>query len=481
MSNDAFNRPPRAYDPHASVGPPTDRRQAHSSAPASDPLLELARLIGQSDPFAPAPTPPGPVHGAPDPQDHGAAGWPPLRDDRAADRYDGDPLHLQAAPSDRFANPPFFPERRPAPDHFESLADETSAAADAWQEPRSYDVAGGDYADPQEFHDEAAQAHEGEYAEDGEYAPDDQYAYGDDPGEDYGDVPAPVLKRRNTTKVVIAVLGLAVFGSAAAFGYRTVFKGGTQGTPVIRADNSPTKVVPTPSSADAGTKAINDRLGDGPPERVVSREESPVDIRDPLRNPNAGAVVPGTGSFVGVGGFPAASAPPATSAPGAPRSPTDPKPVRTVTIRPDQPGATSPERSIPPPRVAARASAASAAPLPLTPQSVAAADPAPAPSPPRVQQVPPAPAMRPTTDGGGAFVVQLSAQKSEAEAQSTFRALQSKYAMLSGRQPLIRRKDQGERGVFYAAQVGPFGSKEEANQLCESLKSAGGNCFITRN
>jgi cell division septation protein DedD len=77
--------------------------------------------------------------------------------------------------------------------------------------------------------------------------------------------------------------------------------------------------------------------------------------------------------------------------------------------------------------------------------------------------------------------VQVSAQKSEAEAQASFRSLQSKYAVLSGRQVLIRRKDQGERGIFYAAQVGPFGAKADADQLCASLKSAGGSCFVQRN
>ncbi len=77
-------------------------------------------------------------------------------------------------------------------------------------------------------------------------------------------------------------------------------------------------------------------------------------------------------------------------------------------------------------------------------------------------------------------MVQLSAQKTEAEAQSAFRAAQTKYSVLGGHQPLIRKKDQGDRGVFYAAQVGPL-AREEANQLCESLKSAGGNCFVQRN
>jgi hypothetical protein len=81
----------------------------------------------------------------------------------------------------------------------------------------------------------------------------------------------------------------------------------------------------------------------------------------------------------------------------------------------------------------------------------------------------------------GGFVVQLSAGRSEPEAQAAFRAIQAKYPVLSGRQPLIRRKDQGERGIFYAAQVGPFGVKGDADQLCETLKSDGGACFVQKN
>jgi hypothetical protein len=83
--------------------------------------------------------------------------------------------------------------------------------------------------------------------------------------------------------------------------------------------------------------------------------------------------------------------------------------------------------------------------------------------------------------GSFGFVVQLSAQRSEPEAQAAFRTVQAKYSVLSGRQPLIRRKDQGERGIFYAAQVGPFGMKSDADQLCETLKSAGGTCFVQKN
>ena len=77
-------------------------------------------------------------------------------------------------------------------------------------------------------------------------------------------------------------------------------------------------------------------------------------------------------------------------------------------------------------------------------------------------------------------MVQLSAQTTEEEALSGFHAAQAKYAELAGYQVLIRKKDQGERGVFYATQVGPM-PREDANQLCETLKGAGGSCFIQRN
>jgi len=90
------------------------------------------------------------------------------------------------------------------------------------------------------------------------------------------------------------------------------------------------------------------------------------------------------------------------------------------------------------------------------------------------------PASRPGTSENGNWVVQLSAQRTEEEAQSAFRAAQAKYAVLAGYQVLIRKKDQGGRGVFYAAQVGPL-ARDEANGLCSRIKRAGGKCFTQEN
>jgi hypothetical protein len=85
-------------------------------------------------------------------------------------------------------------------------------------------------------------------------------------------------------------------------------------------------------------------------------------------------------------------------------------------------------------------------------------------------------------NSGGNYAVQISSQRSEAEAQSAFRGLQGKYpSQLGSRQPLIHRVDLGEKGIYYRAMVGPFASANEAGELCSSLKAAGGQCIVQRN
>jgi cell division septation protein DedD len=506
MSDGTFTRPPRLFEPRMSDSRAPDPQMTDRRGPVSDPLLELARLIGQSDPFAPArgrdQSPgAGTERGGHDPMERAppirtpARGYPQVQDHYDADHWREDDRRYDApsAPP-RFPVQPAHPD--PAPATGPGNTDYSRHAGFEYPvAPHQAPAGGGEpvnargtaYVDPPAArHDPAFgpnDEYSGEYAEPSEYGHEDEYEYETEPeGEPRDDESG--IKRRNTTKIVVAVLGLAVFGSAAAFGYRTIFKGGVQGPPpVIRADNSPTKAMPAGASGEAGLKPINERLGDGSTERMLRREEEPVELRDPARGANAGAVMPGGGGlFPGAGGFP-----PAASAPAAagPTSLTDPKRVRTVTIRADQ-GAPASERAAPPPTRAAAAprqaapqsasqsGSTGAAPLAITPQAMGNAEPPPG----RIPAAAPA-ASRATETGG--FVVQLAAQKSEAEAQATFRAMQSKYSVLSGHHALIRRKDQGERGVFYASQVGPFGTKDEASQLCESLKTAGATCFVQRN
>ena len=123
------------------------------------------------------------------------------------------------------------------------------------------------------------------------------------------------------------------------------------------------------------------------------------------------------------------------------------------------------------------ANASANAPLSLTPQPGQAA-PA-AESRARVAATNSVPA---ASIGSGGYLVQVASQKNEFDAQASFRALQGKYpSVLGSRSPVIRRADLGEKGVYYRAMIGPFGSADEATQFCGNLKTAGGQCVVQRN
>jgi hypothetical protein len=258
---------------------------------------------------------------------------------------------------------------------------------------------------------------------------------------------------------------------------------------------------------------------------VVRREEKPVDLSKVAPPPAPRTVFPGA---------PVASPPSAKSAGGAamsaanpPSAIGEPRRVRTVPIRPDQASdvaAAPPSQqpaSVAPPRQAnaAAANAAAAPPDETTPQRAAAArassrtamrstpPPAPAsnaplslspdannnpsqpvaqdnfpPPPPRASAPPPArvaSAPQPAASAGGSYLVQVSSQRSEAEAENAYRGIQSKFGSVLGSQPhTVRRADLGAKGVYYRAMVGPFASREEAVQVCSSLKQAGGDCVV---
>jgi hypothetical protein len=318
-------------------------------------------------------------------------------------------------------------------------------------------------------------------------------------------------RRRLGIMAIAGVFALVVVGTAGAFGYRALF--GTSGSsgppPVIKADAAPSKVVPATNSKDPKSgKLIYDRVADrAQDEKIVPREEQPVDL-----NSRAG----GANGPQGQAGAPTASI---QSAMGSGVVATEPKKVHTIAIRPDgttiadatpaaapapavpaasvapaaqaapaatrnQPPPPAPvAHSAPPPRAAAPAP--SNAPLSLSPN----AQPAPRSAPqtaavaPPTQTAPAAPARAPAThtNGAGGYAVQVSSQRSEAEAESAFRSLQAKFpSQLGGKRPMIHRVDLGAKGIYYRAMIGPFGSSEEASQMCSSLKAAGGQCFVQK-
>ena len=467
MADDQSQRPYRASEPPPVRG---------SGKTGSDPLAELARLIGQTDPFG--------EYGretarhSPPAQSAARADWnQPLgtsytaqySGDAPAPRYADDsypaapasPLIPQDYGSQRYEHQPY--EAQPPAgeaDHYE-----------AEQASQRFPLDQSDYQ--QDFYDQAPV--EEEYYED-----------------------AQPSRRRIVVMAIAGVAALAVIGTAGAFGYRALVgsSGSTKPPPVIKADTAPSKIVPATTGKDTqSNKLITDRVNErGQSEKLVSREEQPMDRPTAVALSQSGTQTALGSGVVG----------------------SEPKKVRTIAIHPDQPvadaapssmsSAAAPARSAPAPRAAAapprpapdttaeaeesaptrpapqpRQAASNSAPLSLNPNAAPSrAAPAPA-APARTAAVAPQ-ASAPASTGGAGSYVQVSSQRSEGEAQSAFRSLQAKFPdQLGGRQPSIHKADLGAKGTYYRAMVGPFASAREASQLCASLKAAGGQCLVQRN
>ena len=275
---------------------------------------------------------------------------------------------------------------------------------------------------------------------------------------------------------MIAVLALAVIGTGAAFAYRS-YVGSTRSSdpPIIRADNSPTKIVPSPADSASKTPDRMPAGGEGT-EKIVPREEAPVDIGGkagggprvvfPPLNQNGN---PPSAASVAPNNVPVASAGPTPANGTLPNN--EPRKIKTFSVRGDQAdatGAPAAAGAAPPATKPAQASkswhayraaffgqcerqcaaVAVAAGSPGGPST--AAEPRARVAATNPTQAAPEPAS-PAASGGGAFLVQVSSQPSEAVAQSSFRALQSKFPTVLGSQsPVIKRADLGEKGVSIA-------------------------------
>ena len=529
-------------------------------AQADDPLAELARLIGQSVPMKTDRRPVAPesarhdefdraryaasddevLHEAGDEtsqpvNEHGRRHEQdfdsdlPVGDGHEAERYDtAAPTNpLPSSRTSRFRRNPDFALAR---EH--NVADETHEGA---------------YEEDAEWRDQSSEArddrHTGEYADEYENEPHDDHDAGYDDQHDE----ALHTGRRGGFVFVTAVFALAVLGTAGAFGYRAMFGAPAMPSlpPIIKAEGGPTKIIPSDAKSQDTASHQADAPNAGSGERLVSREERPVDIPPPVTStaPRPVSTVPvfpnppamgGPGAVVGYSASPASSSPaissepPAQIAPPAPTAPaittgtaptssanqafppppsapaaavatptaSGPKKIRTVTIHTDQSGApdgaaASSSGARPGPQSAQVSNQGSNAPLSLVP----AANEAPAVSArPRPAAAQPVPLNKPAANEtasavpvapaatGGGYAVQVSSQRSEAEAQSSFRDLQAKYPdVLGGRTPIIRRADLGAKGIYFRAMVGPFTSADQATELCTNLKASGGSCLIQKN
>lgn len=85
-----------------------------------------------------------------------------------------------------------------------------------------------------------------------------------------------------------------------------------------------------------------------------------------------------------------------------------------------------------------------------------------------------------TTVPAGSYVVQIASLPSEAEAQRSYNNLSGRYtSVIGGRGVDIKKAEIAGKGTYYRVRI-PAGSRDEANNLCARLKSAGGSCIVTR-
>jgi hypothetical protein len=87
----------------------------------------------------------------------------------------------------------------------------------------------------------------------------------------------------------------------------------------------------------------------------------------------------------------------------------------------------------------------------------------------------------PASGGQEGYLVQVSSQRSQDQAEAAFADMQSRFgSVLAGLSPTIQQADLGEQGIYYRVRVGPWSTREEAIQVCEALKAAGGSCFVAQ-
>ena len=484
------------------------RRSVEGTAapqPKADPLAELARIVGQDDPFrnilgaksaAPA-TPPTPAI----PVDHDAR----LDQDAPLDFTRDDLALLRGEPDPRAEQPRFDP-----------VADAYGSVENA--------------IDTEDLQ------------------------------------PLRPRRSRGRLAVVAAVLAVATAGAAGAIAYRNT--GGSFNfsgvPPIIKADTSPVKVAPeNPGGIDIPdqNKQIYERGVQEGRSRMVDRQEQPIDVREAVRSmpgpaPEPSTPPPTSGATDTVPrSNPAIAAAPSS---GVANVLGEPRRVRTVSVRPDgttlapggqpapepapaympsmgvQPPVSVPTIAIPanpPPSlpVAAEGTTPAASPAPVTilppqrPRAEALSTTATPSSPPRTAAAPrtPDPASEPADGaplqiGGaraarppqrvaaapqpaivpdgqdaapapttastsrGTYSVQIASQSTEQQARTSYDELSDKYATeLGGRPASVAPAKVGGKTV-YRVKVGPL-SREAANTLCTRLKASGGACTVSAN
>lgn len=230
--------------------------------------------------------------------------------------------------------------------------------------------------------------------------------------------------------IVIALFVLAAFGGVVWLAYtQGVARGHSDVPRIIAAPAGPAKVAANGEQSATSYKGL--KIYEAPADEDTDRTNAPTQSNtnaDTIATPETRSVTPRETPAPPSVEVPASEEPPLSVA----KSITPPV-TKTVT---------------PPP--APRAAAEPA------PQTVATTRPA----------------------ASGAYVLQIGAYKSQAEAEAAWSTYRSRHAAsLAGYSQDVKMVDLGKKGIWYRLRVGSFAQRSAAAALCAKLTAEGGACF----
>ncbi len=502
--------PPQPYQPDPVSGYGDGRDDLFGREPLS-PAYDQGPYSGRSDPYPasyPPLTPPSPSR-----RDDPYPRETPI-DDYSRDYAARAPQ--PEAPAQRFYLPENQGQRPAAQDRGYTPSLEPDHGYSGQYQPQSYNPASYGSSQPQQPA-YGLEGYDPQYAGHESWAGDDhglddgrglpqRVGHGDELDEDFfadeDDFDHDDLhqgsKRSRKKLIAAALVGAIGVGGGGAYLYKSLKGGGDSAMPVIHADNRPSKELPgNPGGKQYpnGEKAIYDRiLPDGRQvQATFTPAAAPVDPA--FGSPSA----PGTMSLEEGIERALKKAQQSGDAPQAAPGGDRPTVVKPEVYRPDGtrvdpsrpmvtpsivningggnlpppfgpgPSAAQPQSSAPQFRTATQPQ----------PQSLPVSPPAQKPQPVRQAALAPSSEQAAVTAEG--YFVSLKSAPDEKAIQRDIPGLNEKYkAVLGDVQIAVKIADLGAKGVTYRAVAGPLGTHQEANDLCNKIKGAGGSCFVTK-
>lgn len=292
------------------------------------------------------------------------------------------------------------------------------------------------------------------------------------PGEPAGGPGLRSPKRLITAGIALGAV--AAFGIGIWFAYDQGVKRGASGAPpLIRADQTPTKVAPeNPGGMQVPNqdKQIYERLPGNTAQAPAGQTER---LLPPPERPSAAPTQPNAAQ-------PTVSTSPSVTVPNRSTQPVpNQAPAGQTPATPGVPNRTDAQSATP----VTPAPAAPGQPQPVTPPSQSArtaAAPAQTQSPAQTSTATPAPAARTVTaTPGGSAKIQLASLKDQAAATATWNQLQKKFPeVLGGLQPSYERVEIADKGTFIRLQAGPLKDRAEAQAACSALAAKNQGCIV---